>query len=141
MMNILTQNAGIVRKGKKLFLEVSVTNTNQKDFIGIYKLKIQINVPTKIVSIDSLGCILPTGWKILSYDGDSVILSNGLDMISATDRRNLLIAVKGKNIGGPSTISGQLSFSNGIAPGTEVGSLKNDLDGDNYSTTTCTVLK
>ena len=141
MINILTQNAGIVKIGDKLILEVSITNTNYKDFIGIYKLKIQVSVPEKIVSIDSVGNILPTGWRILSNNGSSITISNGMDMIAATDNRKILISLKAKEIGEPSTISGQLSFSNGVAPGTEPGSLQNDLPGDNNSTTTCKVIE
>lgn len=141
MINIVTQNAGIVKIGEKLILEVSITNTNYKDFIGIYKLKIQVSVPERIVSIDSLGNILPTGWRILSNDGSSITISNGMDMIAATDNRTILISLKAKEIGGLSTISGQLSFSNGVAPGTEPGSLHNDLAGDNNSTTACKVIE
>jgi hypothetical protein len=141
MINILTQNAGIVKIGEKLILEVSITNTNYKDFIGIYKLKVQVSVPEKIVSIDSVGNILPTGWRILSNNGSSITISNGMDMIAATDNRNILISLKAKEIGGRSTISGQLSFSNGVVPGNEPGSLKDDLPGDNISTTTCKVIE
>ena len=141
MLNVLTQKSGIIKKGENLFLEVSVTNTNSKDFIGIYKLKVQINVPSGIVSIDSNGHILPTGWKVSSNNGSSIIISNGMDMIAATDNRNLLISIKGNKIGGPSTIMGQLSFSDGVIPGTAAGSLKYDLPGDNSSTTTCKVVE
>ena len=141
MINILTQNAGIVKVGEKLILEVFITNTNHQDFIGIYKLKVQVSVPEKIVSIDSVGTILPTGWRILSNNGSSITISNGMDMIASTDNRKILISLKAKEFGEPSTISGQLSFSNGVAPGTEPGSLKNDLPGDNNSTTTCKVIE
>ena len=141
MINILTQNAGIVKVGEKLILEVFITNTNHQDFIGIYKLKVQVSVPEKIVSIDSVGTILPTGWRVLSNNGSSITISNGMDMIAATDNRKILISLKAKEIGEPSTISGQLSFSNGVAPGTEPGSLQNDLPGDNNSTTTCKVIE
>lgn len=140
MINILTQNAGIVKKGEKLFIEVSIVNTNSKDFIDVYKLKAKITVPDQIVNIDTIGHILPTGWKILSNDGFRITLSNGMDMMAARDNRNILILIKGKEVGGYSTISGNLSFSNGEAPGTEPGSLKNDLTGDNNSTTSCKVI-
>jgi hypothetical protein len=141
MLNILTSKSGIVKKGESLFLEVSVTNTNQKDFVGIYKLKIQISVPTEIANIDTTGHILPTGWKISSNNGSNITISNGLDMIAATTDRTILISVKGNKIGGPSIISSQLSFSDGVAPGTGYGSLKYDLLGDNVSTTVFQVIK
>jgi hypothetical protein len=140
-LNILTQNSGIVKKGEKLFLDVSVTNTNSKDFIGIYKLKVQISVPIEIITIDTAGHILPTGWKILNNNGSTISISNGMNMISATDNRTLSISLKAVKIGGPSTIIGEISFSNGKAPGDENGTLNNDLLGDNFSTTTCKVIK
>jgi Secretion system C-terminal sorting domain len=140
MLNILTQKSGIVKKGESLFLEASITNTNSKDFIGIYKLKVQIIVPAEIISIDTTGHILPTGWKISSNNGSSMIISNGMDMIAATDNRNILISIKGKKVGGASTIMGQLSFSDGVAPGTAPGSLKSDLPGDMKITKLFTLL-
>lgn len=141
MINVLTQKSGIIKKGGHLFLEVSVTNTNSKDYIGIYKIKVQISTPLEIVEIDTSNHILPTGWKILSNNNNSMMISNGMDMIAATDNRNLLISIKGIKTGGPSTIIGQLLFSDGVAPGNAPGSLKNDLPGDNSSTTTCKVIK
>ena len=60
-------------------------------------------------------------------------------MIAANDRRKLLIAIKGVKAGGPSTISAQLSFSNGEAPGTTPGVLAGDIPADNSSTTTIRV--
>jgi hypothetical protein len=140
MLNILTQKSGIVKKGENLFLDVSIANTNQKDFVGIYKIKLQISVPIEIASIDTVGHVLPTGWKISSNNGSSIIISNGLDMMAASTNRNILISIKGNKIGGPSTISGQITFSNGVAPGTGYGSLKYDLLGDNISSTTCKVI-
>jgi hypothetical protein len=140
MLNILTQKSGIIKKGGNIFLEASITNTNYKDFVGIYKLKVQISVPSNMVSIDTIGHVLPTGWKILSNTGSSITISNGMDMIAATDNRNLLISIKGNKTGGLSTITGQLSFSDGVSPGNGYGSLVNDLLGDNNSTTTCKVL-
>jgi hypothetical protein len=141
MINISTQNAGIVKKGENVFVEVFVVNANSKDFVDVYKLKATITVPKEIVSIDSVGMTLPTGWKVLSNDGISIVLSNGTDMIAAKDDRKILIPLKANKVGGYSTIAGSLTFSNGIAPGNEIGSLKNDLPGDNNSTTTCKVIK
>jgi hypothetical protein len=141
MINLLTQQSGIVKKGEKLFLEVSITNANSKKFIGIYKIIAQVNVPNEILTIDSIGHILPNGWKILQNNGNSISISNGMNMIAATDNRILLIALVANKIGGPLTISGEISFSNGNAPGTELGFLDGDLLGDNFSTTTCKVIK
>ncbi len=140
MLNILTKQSGIVKNGETIFLEVSITNTNSKNFIGIYKLIASINVPTQILTIDSIGHVLPTGWKILHNTDSSISISNGMNMIAATDSRILLIALKAKKIGGPLTISGEISFSNGNPPGNEPGILNNDLIGDNFSTTTCKVI-
>jgi hypothetical protein len=139
LINILTHKVGIVKKGEVVFVEVSINNTDPVNFIGIYKIQAKLTVPFEIVSIDTTGHVLPTGWKVTSNDGISITLTNGKDMIAATDSRTLLIAIRGNKIGGPSTIIGQLSFSNGISPGTAPGNLPGDNPGDNSSTSTCKV--
>src|SRR5262245_12663030 len=120
-INVLTQNTGIVSKGKTVFLEVTINNTDHNSYVGLYKIKVQISVPNNIVSILRESHVLPTNWIITSNDNSTIILSNGKDIIASRDRRTILIAIKGDNVGGPSTISGNLSFSNGEAPGTEPG--------------------
>lgn len=139
MVNIMTRDAGIVKKGKNVFLEVTINNTNPTNYIGIYKLKVQVNVPSSIATIEEKGHELPTNWSVASNDGTTIYLSNGKDMIAANDRRTLLIALKGVKAGGPSTISAQLTFSNGEAPGTAPGVLAGDNPADNSSTTTIRV--
>lgn len=141
LINILTQNSGIVKKGKTVFLEVTVNNTDPDAYIGIYKIKVQISVPSAIASIPATGHVLPTGWTITSNNGSTINLSNGKNMIASNDSRTILIAVQGNKIGGPSTIAGQLSFSNGEAPGTTPGVLAGDNPADNFSTSTCEVIK
>ncbi len=141
MINILTQKSGIVKLGEKSFLEVVISNTNSRNYIGIYKLKAQISVPKDIITIDTIGHIIPTGWKILSQNNNTITLTNAKDMLSAIDNRTILISFKAIKIGGPSTLTGQLLFSNGIEPGTEIGTLIGDLPGDNYSTSTCKVIE
>jgi hypothetical protein len=53
----------------------------------------------------------------------------------------ILIAIQGKEAGGPSTIIGQLSFSDGNVPGTAMGTLPGDDASDNSSTTTIKVVR
>lgn len=141
LLNILSKNSGIVKKGKTLFLEVTINNTDPVNHIGIYKIRTQLSVPIAIASFESKGHVLPTGWTITSNNGGTINLSNGKDMIAANDSRTILIAIKGLTVGGPGTITGQLSFSDGTAPGTATGILNGDLAADNFSTTTCTVIK
>ena len=141
LINILTHNVGIVKKDAVDFVEITVNNTDPVNFIGIYKIQVKVTVPFEIASIDTIGHVLPTGWKVNSNDGASIILTNGTNMIAATDARTLLIAIRGKKIGGPLTIIGQLFFSNGVSPGTVPGILKGDNPGDNSSTSTCKVEK
>ena len=141
LINILTQNSGIVKRGNSIFLEVIVNNTDAKSFVDIFKINAQISVPAEIVKIDSAGHVLPTGWKIISNNDSTIRLSNGMDMIAAHDARTILIAMKGIKVGGPSTITGQLTFSNGESPGTAPGVLAGDNPADNSSTSTCRVIK
>jgi hypothetical protein len=141
MVNILTQKSGMVKKGNTLFLEVTINNTDPADYVGVYKIRAQVSVPADIASIDTAGHILPTGWTVTSNNGSIINLSNGKDMIAANDSRTLLIALRGIKAGGPSTISCQLTFSDGNSPGTTPGTLKRDNPADNSSTTTIMVHK
>lgn len=136
----MTRDAGVVKKGNTVFLEVTINNTDPATHIGVYKIRTQISVPSDIISISDNGHLLPSGWTITSNNGSSIMLSNGKDMIAAKDARTILIALRGNKTGGPSTITGTLSFSNGEAPGTTAGLLKGDIPGDNTSTTTCKVV-
>lgn len=140
-INVLTQNSGIVQIGKSVFFEVTINNTDPSLLVGVYKLKAQVTVPDSIVVIRKEGHNLPTGWEIISNDGNVITLSNGKDIIASNDARTLLIAIEGKNIGGPVSMSGQLFFSNGISPGTDPGSLTGDNPSDNFSTSSCKVIK
>lgn len=140
LINILTQKSGVVKKGDELFLEVTVNNTDPALLIGVYKLRIQISVPSAIASLQTTGHVLPNGWTITNNNGSTIILSNGKNIIAANDARTLLIAIKGNKVGGPSTISGSLSFSNGNAPGTEPGTSPGDNPADNSSTSTIRVV-
>ncbi len=141
LINILAQNSGTVRKGETVFLEVTIINTNAISDIGAYKIKAQISVPSEIAGIDTSGNVLPTGWTITGNTGSTIFLSNGTDVIPRNSARTILIAVHGKKTGGPSTIIGQLSFSDGNPPGTALGSLPGDNPADNSSTTTIKVLR
>ena len=141
LINVLTKNAGIVQKGHTIFIAVTINNTDPILFVGIYQLKVQITVPNLIVGIKTSGHILPTGWEIISTSDSTINLSNGKDMLASNDARTLLIAIKGKKIGGPLSVSGQISFSNGAPPGIESGSLKGDNPADNFATSSCQVKK
>jgi len=140
-LNILSHNSGILKKGETSFLEVTINNTDEFASIGSYKIKAQINIPSEIVSIADTGHVLPKGWKIISNNGSTLIVSNATDVISPISDRTILVALVGKKPGGPSTIIGQLSFSNGNAPGIEVGFLSGDNPADDSSTTTIKVMR
>ncbi len=140
-VNVITKNGGIVQKGKTVFFEMTVNNTNPMSIVGVYKIKAQVSIPDSFLLIEQTGHQLPTGWEILSNNGGVMTISNGKDLIAPNDARTILIAVKGKETGGPVILSGQLSFSNGISPGSAPGSLEGDNPADNYSTSSCTVIK
>jgi hypothetical protein len=142
MINVLTQNTGVVEKNGLIFFEVTISNTSPTKAVPIYKLRPQISFPTALVSIPEAGHVLPKGWSLTSNDKGIVWLSNGTDIIPGNGTRTILIAMKGKELGGPSTISGNLTFSNGIAPGSVVGSATiGDNIADNISTSSITVRK
>ena len=142
LMNILTRNSGIVSKGKIVFLEVTVCNTDETDSVPVYKLKPQISIPDGIAHIPPTGHTLPDGWTIISNNGSTIRLSNGTDRIPAHGCRTILIAMEGKAIGGPSTVSANLLFSNGESPGAiSGGPTRGDNPADNSSTSTCTIIR
>lgn len=142
VINVLTQNAGIVKKGESIFFEVTITNTNPVKSIPIYKIRPQISFPTALVSIRDTGHVLPAGWAITSNKNGVVTLSNGTDVIAENGGRTILIAVKGIAVGGPSTIIGNVLFSNGSSPGTVSGpSTLEDNIADNSSSSSIQVFK
>lgn len=142
LMNILTQNSGLINIDGKVFLEITVCNKSATTAIPVYKLRPQISFPAEIVSIPDTGHVLPAGWT-MTFNKDAVIrLSNGTDEIPLHACRTILIAARGKSVGGPSTISGTLTFSNGMAPGTAAGaSTPGDNPADNVSTTSIKVTR
>ncbi len=142
LMNILTQNSGIININGTVFLEITVCNKSSTTAIPVYKLMPQISFPAEIVNIPDTGHVLPPGWTLTFNKGASIRLSNGTDEIPLHECRTILIAAKGKAVGGPSTISGTLTFSNGIAPGTAAGaSTPGDNPADNSSTTSIKVIR
>ena len=141
MINVLTQNSGEVKKGEVIFFEVSINNTSPTKALGIYRIRPQISFPTALVSIPETGHVLPEGWTITINKNGVVSLSNGTDIIPENSSRIILIAMKGKSTGGPTTIIGNLLFSNGIAPGNLSGfSTKEDNVADNSSSSSVKVL-
>ena len=142
MINVLTQNSGIVKKNETIFFEIKISNTSAISQIPAYKIRPQISFPNSLVDVPNIGHVLPKGWSILSNKNGVVVLSNGSDIISENENCTILIALKGKAVGGPSTVMGNLSFSNGIAPGSTVGSAtKGDNTADNSSTSSVRVMK
>lgn len=142
MINILTQNSGVVNKGATVFVEVSICNTDAIDSVAAYKLRPQISIPVSIASIPTSGHVLPAGWTIISNENGTIRLSNGTDIIPTHTCRTILIAIKGEGVGGPSTISGNLLFSNGNAPGSTPGAATTrDNPADNSSTSTCKTIR
>jgi hypothetical protein len=144
-INLLTLNSGIVNQNGTVFLQVDIGNTDASLSVPSYKLRPQISVPA-IVTIPTSGHQLPSGWAITTTvgtttTGNTIRLTNGTDNIPPQTTRTILIALQGVTIGGPSTISGNLLFSNGVAPGSASGtSLPGDNTADNTSTSTVEVI-
>jgi hypothetical protein len=139
-INILTQNSGEVNVGGTVPLEVTICNTDASVSVPVYKLRPRISVPSALVSIPATGHTLPPGWTITANTGSQITLSNGTDVIPAGACRTILILMQGNTVGGPSTVNGNLLFSNGVAPGTANGTATaGDNSADNSSTSTVQV--
>lgn len=141
LINVLTKNAGVLQVGDSGFLEISICNTSSLIPLMAYKIKPQVSFPVSLVNISDTGHILPSGWSILSNSGGILRLSNGSDQVPPNSCRTVLIAFKGISQGGPSTISGNILFSNGEFPGSVSGpATYGDNTADNTSSTTCKVV-
>lgn len=141
-INVVTQNAGVVKKGELIFFEIVINNTSPIKVVPGFKVRPQITFPNTLVDVQNKGHVLPEGWQIISNTKGVVVLTNGTDVIGQNEKRSILISIKGIGLGGPSTIMGNMLFSNGITPGNVPGiALNGDLLADNISTSTVKVVK
>jgi len=137
----LTQNSGQVTQGGIVNIEVTVGNTGPTGAIGANKVRAQISVPIAIANIlpNAQQTGLPSGWTITVNNGGAITICNGSDVIPVGASRTILIKVQGNTIGGPSTVTGNLLFSNGTSC-TAPGSLSGDNTADNSSTSSLEVI-
>ncbi len=139
-INVLTQNSGYVALGGSVFVEITISNTSTTTAVAQYKLRPQLSVPVSIAGIPVSGHILPSGWTIISNASGVIRVSNGTDQIPPNTARTVLIKITGNVIGGPETVSGNLLFSNGVAPGSASGpATPGDITADNSSSSTIQV--
>jgi hypothetical protein len=132
----------LVAVGSTVNIEVTVGNSGPVSPIGVNKVRAQISVPIAICNIlpAAQQTLLPPGWTVSAYTGGgaSITVCNGSDIIPVGAARTILIIVQGNSIGGPSTVNGNLLFSNG-AICTAPGSLPGDNTADNSSTSSIQV--
>ncbi len=140
-LNILTLNSGQVTVGQTVDIQVTVGNTGPTSSIGVNKVRPQISVPAALVNIlpNAQQTGLPPGWIILSNTGSVIQICNGSDVIPVGAQRQIFIKMQGNTVGGPSTITGNLSFGPGTGVCTGLGTLSGDLPADNSSNTTIQV--
>ncbi len=113
-ITVMPSNSGLVSLGNTIDLEVTVGNSGTSS-IPAFKLRPIITVPpivTILPNIQQTG--LPAGWSIVSNTGSQIRICNGTDMIAGFTTRIISIKVQGVTIGGPSTLSGQINFANGV---------------------------
>lgn len=141
-INILTLNSGQVELGAVVNVQVTVGNTGPVSSIGVNKVRAQISIPVAIASalpnVQQTG--LPPGWTILSNTGGVIQVCNGSDVIPVGQQRQVLIRVQGNAIGGPSTVSGVLSFGPGTGVCTGLGTLSGNNTADDVSQSTIQVV-
>lgn len=142
LINVLTQNAGVVRMGESGKIEIKICNTSSVLAVPAYKIRPQISIPLSLVNIPDSGHVLPEGWSIISKSDGVFRLTNGTDQISPNDCRTILLTFTGVSKGGPFTVSGNILFSNGLFPGNTSGPpTQGDNPADNSSSSTCEVIK
>jgi|GEM_PF-1717971 hypothetical protein len=138
-LNILTLNSGKANVGGTVYVQVTITATTgtggQTGGISARKVRPQISVPATLATIlsNAQQTGLPSGWTINSNNGSSIVLCNGTDVIPVGQSRVALIKLQaGSTIGGPLTVGGNTTFSNGTLC-TSTGSLTGDNIADNSS--------
>lgn len=140
-ISVLTQNSGLVNQGGTVFIEVTVGNTGPMTPIGVNKVRAQLSLPsaicTALPNVQQTG--LPPGWTITVNTGGVITVCNGSDVIAVGAARTILIKVQGNNLGGPSTVTGNLLFSSGTSC-TTPGTLPGDNTADNSSTSSIQVV-
>ncbi|MFN0081891.1 MAG: beta strand repeat-containing protein [Ferruginibacter sp.] len=142
-INILTANAGVVNLGGVLQLSVSIRNTGSNP-IQAQRVRAIISVPDAfgIPLASGSQTLLATNWSILA-NGDEpgvIVICNNTDVIPANTTRTSIIRISANGLGGPTTISGDLAFGDGLDCSTDLGFLNGDNAADNGSTTTMTVI-
>lgn len=140
-INVLTLNGGVVNLGSVVDVQVTVGNTGPVSSIGVNKVRAQISIPVAIASAlpNAQQTGLPPGWTILSNTGGVIQVCNGSDIIPVGQQRQVLIKVQGNAEGGPSTVSGVLSFGPGTAVCTGLGTLSGNITADDISQSTIQV--
>ncbi len=140
-IGVLTQNSGLVNQGGTVYVQVTVGNTGPTAPIGVNTVRAQISLPSAICTTlpNAQQTGLPPGWTITVNTGGVITVCNGSNTIPVGVARTILIAVQGNNLGGPSTVTGNLIFSNGVSC-TTPGTLAGDVLADNSSTSSVTVV-
>lgn len=140
-INILSLNSGQLNLSGTGFIQVDVGNNGSSTSIGVNKVRAQLSIPPiaqASITADQTG--LPAGWIILVNSGSSITVCNGTDIIPQDSVRRVFIKIRGVSLGGPSTVTGVLSFGPGTGVCTGPGSLPGDVTADNTSQTTITVV-
>lgn len=143
-IGVLTQNGGVVPQGGNVFIQVTVNSTGPTTGISTYRVRAQISVPSPLVSIPATGHQLPPNWTIVTNNGTSITVCNATDAIPVGQSRTILIRVLGgPSTGGPSPVTGTLTFGNGSSTNgctTLTGSLPGDNSADNTSSSSVQVI-
>ncbi len=139
----LAVTGGSVALGATGEITVGVSNTSPTNTIVANKIRTQISFPAAIAmpSATALQSGLPAGWVVTTNTAAGVItFCNGTDAIPPSTTRTILVKYVGNALGGPSTVSGQLSFGTGaVANCGGIGTLSGDAPADNSSSSSITV--
>jgi hypothetical protein len=113
---------------------LTVANNGPID-LAPYKIRPSLSIPTDgsaTIAPNAQQTGLPTGWTILSNNGTSLRLSNGTDIISDGEVRNIQIVFLPLALTTlPRTLNINLFTTDGVAPGNNPGVLAfNDISND-----------
>lgn len=100
-------------------VDVTVCNNPTNGSIPTHRIYAQVSVPSQCVEIaNSASQVLPSGWHIVSNDGQTIVVCNGTDVIPALDCRNFDLVLNTTAVSNPANVPQTITSTIGFYDGT-----------------------
>lgn len=134
-INVSPGNSGVVAVGSVIDLLIEIGNTGVSS-IAVSKLRPVIDIPSNIVFLQTADQTLPSGWSIISNDGQQIRVCNTSTVVPGEDVVNVILKVRGVAISPPQTFTGQINFGNGTNCLSGGPSVAGNSTADDFATST-----